>query len=351
MEEQKTNLLLEMNVQCLTITTYTQLENKLLMKLLAYVQPDIKEAITHQRYEGSKQVVFTAEEMSTGIRHRSIPLAALEPRKGHYQRAKLSLQSMTKKPIWIPYYKKPGMMDFYQAERLFSVDFETKNSRNYVNFHFSIQTLRYYLSTAMGYHRLNLDIHLSFKRNSTRQMYRLYWGRFALGYTQIRRGGLANLLSADLKEMSYKSLKAELLEPARKEMKEAFLKNQCEVYFEYKIASVQDSDNPQRLKLLITCHTRHDDNPSPSQAAELTEYQAKFWFHLKHNWLVDEKVAKSLSQRVKIWMLDELEDLMQKKKWFVENKAKKVNPHFNAAGYIVKNLDLFLTEREQDQQE
>lgn len=346
MDKEKKNFLLETNVQSLTITTYTQYQNKLLMKLIASAQQDIKEAITQQRYEGSPQALFTAEELASGLRHRSIPLAALEPRKGHYQRAKLSLQEMTKKKIWIPFYKKKGCMDFYAADRLFSIDFEIKKSRSYVNFYFSIATLKYYLSTAMGYHRLDLDILFNFKHNSTRQMYRLYYGRFALGFTTIRRGGLTNLLSIEGKNRSFKSLKAELLEPARKEMKEAFNNKQCDFCFDYTVARIQDSDNPLMQKLIFTCYTERDEELSPSRATELAEHQAKLWFNLKNYWNVEEKVAKGLSSRVKIWMLDELDDLMEQKRWFVENKARKINPRFNIGGYIVKSLDNFLTEKE-----
>ena len=82
MKQEECHQILELNVQSLCITPYVQYENKLLMKLLASFQQDIKDAIAQQREEGVKTVQFTAEELDSGVRHRTLPLAMLEPTRG-----------------------------------------------------------------------------------------------------------------------------------------------------------------------------------------------------------------------------------------------------------------------------
>ena len=111
MKQEECHQILELNVQSLCITPYVQYENKLLMKLLASFQQDIKDAIAQQREEGVKTVQFTAEELDSGVRHRTLPLAVLEPNKGHYNRTKLALTDMAEKKLWIPFNNK-GILDY-----------------------------------------------------------------------------------------------------------------------------------------------------------------------------------------------------------------------------------------------
>lgn len=350
MKQEEKNLIFELNVQSQTITTYTQYQNKLLMKLLAYFQADIKDAISQQRKEGVNYVVFTAEEQQSGLRHRSVPLAYLEPHKGHYNRAKLALQDMAKKEMWIPVYKKKGLMQFATAKPLFAVDFEIRQSRTFVNLHFCVETLKYYLSNQQGYHSINLDKLFSFKRNATRQMYRLYLGKFALGYTTIRCGGLAQLIGCGKQYKNLKSIKADLLEPARREMKQAFYKNQCDIHFDYSLSRNQDSQACEKSylkKLIFTFYTAEDEHLSANRQAQLTDYQTRLWFQLKNTWGVKDEVARNICLRIKIWMLQELDDLMIRKRWFADKLKAEKKPLANPAGYIVKGIGAFLDEKEQ----
>lgn len=119
MKQEECHQILELNVQSLCITPYVQYENKILMKLLASFQQDIKDAIAQQREEGVKTVQFTAEELDSGVRHRTLPLAMLEPNKGHYNRTKLALTDMAEKKLWIPFNNK-GILDYVRTPPLFS---------------------------------------------------------------------------------------------------------------------------------------------------------------------------------------------------------------------------------------
>lgn len=348
--QEREQSILELNVQSLTITTYTQYQNKLLMKLLAYFQADMKDAISQQRREGVNYVVFTAEEQQSGIRHRSMPLALLEPHKGHYNRAKLALQDMAKKEMWIPVYKKKGLMQFVTAKPLFSIDFEIRQHRTFVNFHFTTDTLKHYLSNHLGYHLINLDKLFSFTHNATRQMYRLYLGRFALGYTTMRCGGLGQLIGCGKKYKNLKSIKADLLEPARREMKQAFDRNQSDIHFSYIVSRNQDDLGKEQSylkKLIFTFHTAEDEHLSASRQSQLADYQTRLWFQLKNTWGVKDEVARNISLRIKIWMLQELDDLMIRKRWFADKMKAEKKPLANPAGYIVKSIGAFLDEKEQ----
>ena len=344
--EQEDNRILELNVQCVTITAYSQYQNKLLMKLLAYLQQDIKDAISQQRKEGVNQLTFKAEELESGLRHRTLPLSELESNKGHYSRAKLALQDMAQKRMWIPKYKKKGLMEMINTNPLFSVDFEKRGNRIHVNLHFCVETLKHYLSTHLGYHAISLDKLFLFQRNATRQMYRLYLGRFALGYTIMRCGGLAQIIGCGKKYMNLKSIKAELLDPACKEMKKAFFQKQSDIHFDYALSRNQDSQESHLKKLIFTFHTAEDEHLSASRQSELTDYQTKLWFLLKNTWGVKDEVARNISQRVKLWMRFELDDLLQRKQWRVNDLKAKQKPMKNPAGYIVKHLGDFLSEKE-----
>ena len=345
MKQEECHQILELNVQSLCITPYVQYENKLLMKLLASFQQDIKDAIAQQREEGVKTVQFTAEELDSGVRHRTLPLAVLEPNKGHYNRTKLALTDMAEKKLWIPFNNK-GILDYVRTPPLFSVDFETRHGRILVNLHFCIDTLRYYLSNQLGYHHINLTTLLSFQRNATLQMYRLYHGSFSLGYTTIRCWKLGQLLGMGKAYPNYKSVKQELLEPACREMEQAFFQKKCDIHFNYAISQNQDRDESNMKKLVFSFYTAQDDHLSPSREAELIDYQTKLWFRLKNSWGVKDEVAKSMCLRIKIWMRAELDDLMLHKQWFADNMKAKQKPLHNPAGYIVKHLGDFLDKKE-----
>ena len=83
---------------------------------------------------------------------------------------------------------------------------------------------------------------------------------------------------------NYKSVKQELLEPACREMEQAFFQKKCDIHFNYAISQNQDRDESNMKKLVFSFYTAQDDHLSPSREAELVDYQTKLWFRLKNSW-------------------------------------------------------------------
>lgn len=353
--------ILELNVQGLTITPYTRYQNELLIKLLEYVQADIKDAINQQRELGYKHLMFTAEEQQSHVRRRQCPLSFLEKRKGHYGRAKIALTQMSNQEVWIPYYKAKGVMAYGVFPRLFQVSFEKVRSRLMVNLEFDTLLYTYYFNNEMGYHNLNLDQLFSFHRNATRQMYRLYYAYFSLGRQSASYGSVAQILSSKNTFTNIKEIKENLLEPARKELHAAFYAKHSSFHFSYSTslkpdstASAQPGQEEKQLlrkRIIFNFFTQEDEHLTADRQAELDQYQSQLWFHLKNNWGVKDEVAKRISLRVKIWMLAEVSDILEHKEWFVKKMKSQNKPLHNPAGYIVKSLGAFLDEKEAQKQQ
>lgn len=344
------NPIYELNVQCLSILHYSQYENRLLMMIHKCLQKDIKEAIKSQLSD-EKLMKFTPAEAAEGIRHREIPLSKLEPRKGHYTRAKLALIHMSKQGICIPYYKQKYLITYGYFERFFDVDFYKRGQKIIVKFSFSTSLLHYYLSNAMGYHKLDLDTYFSFKRNATRQMYRLYYGHFALSRRNMAAITLANLLSQKSDFKCFGDIDKSLIQPAKTEMDSAYYAGKCGFHFDYSVEESNEAttaeDEEQKMqgslmnKFIFSFYTQEDDHPTGTIKEQLDDRQTRLCFSLKHTWGVNENVANDLSQQLKVWMISELDNMLQKKEWFAKKMRNSKHAIRNEAGYIVNELKKF----------
>lgn len=364
----------ELNVQCLTVTTYTQYQNKLLDLLKAYFQEDIRAAIIEQQKEGRRNF-FTPAEMAERVRHRSMPLCELERHKGHQGRAIQALEAMSQQYIYIPYYrnKKLRIVGYAQFPRLFKVDIRKQGRRNMVMLDFSIDVLYYYLNAEMGYHRINLAQKQAFRLNATRQMYHLYYAHFSFGaYSSMKACELGWLLSKKLRFKNCAEVIKTLLEPAREEMENAFYAGACDIHFCYKVAEAKgqltpdgrndkggqtsDGKNGQddgdqaaddrsvNNPIILSFFTRDDEHPTGERKRELDEYQARLRITLKHSLGVKEEIAHDISQRVEVWMRPTLDEFLAKKMWFVKMRREKKQPLDNEAGYIVRQLGKYFDE-------
>lgn len=341
-EENASTPIVETNAQGLTITSYTQYENKMLLKIIEQTQQDIRAAITQQVDNKSYNLVFTAEENASGKRIVRIPLSKLEPRIGHRERAKQALLNMTKKELWIPYRKAGNSVGFFYLDHLFDVELEQKKQQIIVVFFFPIQALRYYLSIDLGYHYIDLKMLFNFRHNSTRQMYRVYKSYFALGKTTFLPLRLAVILSPRNSFVNYGTIKQSVLMVAKNEMDLAYQHGSSDIHFDFSIKTKHDdSCNPLSKKLVFTFYTRQDDELDPARKAELEAYQAKICFTLKFTFGVNEQTALDIASKVKIWMLGELNETMDHKMWYVKKKEAEGDEHFNKAGYIVKAMGKF----------
>lgn len=355
--EENPKLIFETNVQSLTITTYTQYQNKLLMGIIANEQSDIKEAIFNGCQE-SHPSQFTPAEMAERMRHREIPLCALEPHKGHHQRARKELMDMSGQGAFIPIEDKNKNITYHHFKQLFKVDFQKKGNKIMVMLDISTDLLYYYNNVKLGWHKLNLDEMLGFRLNATRNMYRLYYGYFAYAKTPMKVVQLGCLLSKKMKFANCAEIIKNLVQPAKEEMENAFYAGKSEIYFDYELADTKEeqckatdkqsgngdadnvSDSTQR-KIIITFFTKGDDNPTGQQKYDLEQFQAEIKSVLIHAWGVHDKTAIDISSKVKVWMLPTLGALLTNKSLFAKRMRESGKPMLNEAGYIVKHIGIY----------
>lgn len=339
------SVILEFGVQAFTLNTYTVYEHTLLLRILKYCQRDISDAISIQTKE--KQLLFTGAEASEQMRHTRIPLAKLEPNKTHYSRLRHSLDSMAGKQVGIPFYNMSGAMQYAWFPQLFTISFHKENKRQYAVLHTPLAVLRRYLSIAMGYHRLNLSTYFSFTHFATRQAYRFYYAYFARNGEKLKPEFIARAFSSTGNYASYANVRKNLLEPALKEMKQAYDNGTCEIHFRYKAIYKDESDKGIWAdSVLFTFIHRDDEHPQGEKLRRLTACQMRIKVVLKTVWGVDENVAVSLSQRIRYTMMPELDEFFRRKTWFADKMERGGKPIRNKGGYMRNAFTAFLDEQE-----
>lgn len=368
----------ELNVQSLTITPYTQYQNKLLLRMFVYFQDDIRNAIFEQLQEGG-HIRFTPAEMSERMRHREIPLCQLEPNRGHYQRTREELTKMAQLPVYIPYRKwgGKGPVEYAGFARLFAVDFGKKGNKTMVQLRLSTDLLHYYLNASLGYHRLDLTEAMRFRLNATRSMYRLYYGHFAFAKSHMKVVQLGCLLSKKMNFANCAEIIKTLLHPAKEEMDAAFYAGMSQIHFDYTVRQPDEAPAASKDKreegneadasqtadeeavaaraslqrmVVLTFYTQEDAHPTGQRKHDLEQFQARLRVTLKHCWGVHEKVAHDISQKVEVWMLPTLDELLARKRDFANKMKDKRTPIRNEAGFIVKQLGKYLEEHTQHKQ-
>ena len=348
MDEEEQSTILEFGVQTFTLTTYTNYENTLLLRIFKYCQHDFSDAITMQAKE--KQLLFYGAEASEQMRHTRIPFCKLEPNRTHYSRLQLSLEAMAKKQIGIPYYNISRAVKFAWFPQLFTVSFKKEGKRRYAVLHTKLDVLRRYLSIAMGYHRLNLHTYFSFAHFATRQAYRFYYAYFARSGKKLRPEFIASAFSTTADYPSYANVKKNLLEPARREMQNAYNNGCCEICFRYKpVYNDEDNKGIWADGVLFTFVHHDDAHPQGEKLHELTTSQLRTKVVLKTVWDVDDKVATALSERITYTMLPELEEFFRHKNWFADKMEREGKPIRNRGGFMRKCFSDFLNEQEGNQ--
>lgn len=344
-EQEQQSVILEFGVQTFTLDTYTGYEKTLLMRIFKYCQRDIIDAITSQSKE--KEIRFTREEASEQMRHTRIPLSKLEPIKAHYSRLRQGLTNMSKKRVGIPGYTPSRALKYNWFPQLFTVSFHKEGKRQYALLHTPLNVLRCYLDIALGYHRLDLRTYFSFVHFSTRQAYRFYCAYFARNGEKLKPEFIAQTFSHTGNYGSYAGVKKNLLDPAQKEMKEAYDAGRCEIYFRYKpIYHDETAKGIWADSVLFTFIHRDDDHPQGEKLRRLTSCQLRTKVVLKTVWGVDEKVATALCERIRYTMMPELEEFFRRKSWFAEKLEREGKPLRNPGGYMRKAFTEFLDEQE-----
>lgn len=349
MKEQQPTIL-EFGVQAFTLTTYTSYENTILMRIIANCQKDIADAITSQKK--FNHIVFRPNENAEQMRHVKLSFHCLEPCKSHYSRLRLALESMTKKELLIPFFQHNHAMSYMKFPRLFDVSFVIENKRQYVILHVPLEVLRYYLSNAMGYHRLYIHLFFMYNHYATRQTYRLYKAYFIRNGRKLAPQFIAQSFSLTGNYNSYAAVAKNLLEPARQEMKKAYDNGLSDFYFRYKALYGDNEENGSRQtwadRVLFTFIHRDDEHPEGEKLEELTTYQSKTKTVLKVVWGVDDGVAESLSRRITYPMLVDLDEFFNHVKRFTDKMRRQGKVIRNPAAYIRKSLEAFLEEKEKE---
>lgn len=340
--------IVETNAQGLTITSFTQYQNKLPLRAIAYLQRDIRDAITQQTNDKTHTPVFTAEENASGYRIVRIPLSKLEPRQGHRQRAKLAISQMPGKPVFIPRRKGKKVVDYVGFHNFFLVEFECKKHQTIVVLRVPVVVLAPYLSIGLGYHYLDMQQLDCFTHNCTRQMYRAYKSYFMLGKNSFSPIKLAMTLSSKTKFKNLSVITKEVFMVAKKEMDILYQNGLCDIHFDFRLSQTKNQATGKvEEKVLCTFYTRKDDVLDSDHKAELGAYQAQTQVALEHIFGVNNKTAIDLCQQIKIWMKAELDEMISHKTWFANEMEKKKDDHFNKAGYIVNAMKKFFRKMNQ----
>lgn len=342
--------ILEFGVQVFTLNSYNRYESTILMRIIKHCQKDISEAITSQR--NSNQIVFRPNENSVQMRHVKIHLGELEPDKTHYSRLIQSLESMAEKSIQVPYFSAPRALQYMVFPQLFTVSFVMEHRKRYAILHVTLEVLRYYLSNAMGFHRIDLNKYFAFSHFATQQVYRFHEAYLSRKTPKLTPQFISQAFSLNANYNSYASVAKNILEPARKEMKQAYDANTFDMYFRYK--ALYDDSDPNSSndvwadKVLFTFVHRDDAHPQGEKLEELTTVQMRTKAVLKIRWGMDDGVAESLSRRVKYPMIAELSEFFLRINQKVEKRRGYGAEIRNPAGYMRTSLNKFLTEKEEE---
>lgn len=342
--------ILEFGVQAFTLNSYNRYESTLLMRILKYCQKDISEAISSQKKDS--QIVFRPNENSEQMRHVKICFSELEPDKTHYSRLTQSLESMAGKSIQVPYYPAPRAIHYRVFPQLFTVSFIMEHRKRYAILHITLEVLRFYLSNVMGYHRIDLNKYFTFSHFATQQVYRFHEAYLSRESSKLSPQFIAQAFSLNANYNSYASVAKNILEPARKEMKQAYDNNTFDMYFRYKALYDESTPNINHDvwadKVLFTFVHRDDEHPQGEKLKELTTVQMRTKAVLKIKWGMDDGVAESLSRRVKYPMIVELSEFFLR----INQKVGKRRGHGaeirNPAAYMCYSLNKFLTEKEEE---
>ena len=153
---------------------------------------------------------------------------------------------------------------------------------------------------------------------------------------------LANLLSQKSDFKCFGDIDKSLIQPAKTEMDSAYYAGRCGFHFDYSVEESNEAttavDEQQMMqgsllnKFIFSFYTQEDDHPTGTIKEQLDDRQTRLCFSLKHTWGVNENVANDLSQQLKVWMISELDNMLQRKQqarhqkrsWLHRERAEEV---------------------------
>lgn len=334
-------VILEFGVQTFTITDYTRYQEMVLMRIFKACQKDISDAITSHTQH--KMLVFSAAENSEQMRHRRLPLKALEPNSTHYNYLKNALIEMSNKPVLIPYRLPSHAISYQHFDRLFKASFSRVSKYDYVDLDIPLDVLRRYLSNDMGYHRLSLKTYFSLSCFASRKLLCLYHAHFAGSGRYLKVEFLGRMLSPKNNYTTYADVARYLLEPSRKEMERMYQKKLLNIHFKYKPEYELGDDRtqePEKVKFFFML--LDDEKPQGVKLDKLTNFQESVRVTLKLIWGLDERVAQDLAQRIKLPMVPEASEFFNRESEYRRKMQAAGRSIINPAGFIRNALVRFL---------
>lgn len=333
--------ILEFGAQAMSITNYTIYQSGILMNIFAACQQDIHDAISQQTKDKESFVHFTPTEASEQMRHRKIWFSQLEPNRKHYPRLREGLLQMSKLPVYVPRKKNKKENTYCYFPQLFTVDFCYDNHKPCVVLSVRTALLYYYLSNVYGYHRIDLGTYFRFRRNSTRQLYRMgdYCMHFGNTFTPQF---LNSKLSIDCQYRGYGDVESRLLKPAQDEMENLYQQQRCDIHFHYLPLFGKGEAEKVCEKVRLVFTTRSDEHPQGKRLNTLLTHQARFKYTFVHDWDINEKVAVSICQRIRLDMVEDLDYLIEKKAERVEQLRKKHCTMGNKAGFLINAIKEYM---------
>lgn len=336
--------ILEFGAQAMSISSYTIYQSGILMKIIAACQQDIHDAISQQTRDKDSFVHFTPTEASEQMRHRTIRFSQLERNRKHYSRLRLELLEMQDIPIYVPRKKNKVENTYCYFPQLFTVDFCYEQHKPCVVISVKTALLHYYLSNVYGYHRLDLGTYFHFRRNATRQLYRMSDYCMHFGNT-FRPEFLNSKLSINCNFRGYGDVESRLLKPARDEMDCLYEQQRCDTHFHYIHLPVKKTDPAAKEKVQLVFTTRDDEHPQGKRLHTLRTHQARFKYTFVHDWGIDEKVAESICQKITLDMVEDLDYLIEKKAERVEQLRRKHCTVTNKAGFLIHAIKEYMAAR------
>ena len=343
-----------LGVQGLSYNDYSAIELKVGLQLIKHAQQVIKEytipyKLNHDTFD------FSKERRIAGYTDVCLKLSELGISVNHYTQVRDAIYRMAKKPIDIPY--KVGDRTIYtRFDWLFSAEvYKNRKGRWTVRFRFDNTVLRFFYAFDKGACRIDLNAVNACRSATSIKLYIIMNCWAAKGFTQVKPEHLMRLLHG--KGDCYKTwsdLERHGLRFAIEDLKRLYDHGIIEQYLAYKPyfpdeEGGTDDDKkkhhhmPQHITFTILDRD-HSGQGKDEKCERLRGEQGKLGLLLKCRFGVTEKVADRLKQRLRLDMLGELADWLERKEYYLEH-SRKEHRQVNAAAYIVKSLDGFFKDR------
>lgn len=336
-DEPQHDIIVLLGTWALLQANYNCAHFKVLMMLAKLMESWIKSVIIKGKVYHGKFPLSPEQVARKGIL-LWVPLKDFGFKTQHYDRLKCQLEEMTKIAVNIP-IENGDTTTYVHFPQLFTIMGYGKNKLLQICLKFDVDVWRTLMALDKGYAKVDL-VELSKMRSVfTKKMYLIKNFLFCRGYKDITMQRMAEFIKGDrLAYKHFSELDDHVLLVAKQEMKRLYDKGGINQYLDYTPYTKPDGD--RTIHIVFTVIDRQDIAPKGERLEELNSQQIQLKIKLTFNYQVEEKVATSLSKRLRLKDVGELQIWFMHKDYFIA-RCKKFNKKLNVAGYIVKGLDGF----------